>query len=210
MKNYTQLIAGIVIGSALTGSFAFANNLRTFLAEEADFPVMVNGSPVTLDMPVVTIQDRTYLPLRAMGNVLGIKVDWNEEKAQAEVVTDATPAPTSTATPTPEATPTPTDATATPIPTDSVTGGPLYTNDGLEIEIGWNHITGEGYVLKGRIEKKLKAMGYTYRFGIDMLADESWNAVITDIPHDDFNQELIPLDFYYSTISPYILSLPKK
>lgn len=71
MKKYTSFIAGIVIGSVLTGSLAVAGSLRTFVAEEADFPILVNGEMVQLDMPVVTIQDRTYLPLRAMGRRAG-------------------------------------------------------------------------------------------------------------------------------------------
>lgn len=88
LKKYRQLVLGIIIGVMITGVVAFAGELRTFVAEEANFPVLVDGSPISLDMPVVTIEGRTYLPLRAMGDVLGISVEWNEEKGQAEVAKD--------------------------------------------------------------------------------------------------------------------------
>lgn len=85
LKKYKQLIIGIIIGSILSCSVAFANDIRTFIAQEAQFPVVVNGTAVKLDMPVVTIDGRTYMPLRAMGDVLGVKVNWNDEKKQAEI-----------------------------------------------------------------------------------------------------------------------------
>lgn len=86
LKKYRQLVTGIVIGSLLFAMIpAIANTLRTYTAEEAGFPVVVDGNPVELDMPVVTIEDRTYLPLRAMGDALGVKVTWNEELQRAEV-----------------------------------------------------------------------------------------------------------------------------
>ncbi len=206
MKNYTQLISGIVIGSVLTGSLAFANNLRTFTAEEADFPVVVNGSSVTLDMPVVTIQDRTYLPLRALGNVLGIKVDWNEEKAQAEVVTDATPAPTSTATPTPEATPTPTDAaTSTPTTTTRLSKTP----DGLEIYYFGGDV---GYVQGHEVINNMKKHGLTnYRYTSTEIVDitNGGEAIITGIPISEDHLTYIPVEFYLETMLPVINKLIK-
>ena len=87
LKKCKQLILGVVIGGLLFGVVpAIANTLRTFTAEEASFPVLVNGVEVKLDMPIVTIEGRTYMPLRALGDVLGVKVDWNDEKQRAEVI----------------------------------------------------------------------------------------------------------------------------
>lgn len=88
MKKYKQLIIGILIGAILFGGLSvIANGVKTYFAKQADFPLLVDGVEVKLDMPIVTIEDRTYLPLRAIGNVLGVKVDWNNEKGQAEVIT---------------------------------------------------------------------------------------------------------------------------
>lgn len=86
--KYKQLIAGIIIGAILFGGFAaVADSIKTYIAEQANFPLLVDGVEEKLDMLIVTIEGRTYLPLRAMGNVLGVKVDWNAEKGQAEVTT---------------------------------------------------------------------------------------------------------------------------
>lgn len=79
-----KLFAGIIIGAMLT-SFGFAEDLISFVAVKANFPIMVDGKPFTSDNPAVVIDGRTYLPLRAMGNVLNVPVNWNSEKGQVEV-----------------------------------------------------------------------------------------------------------------------------
>lgn len=89
LNKHKQILVGIVIGAIIFGATpALTNTLRTFIAEEASFPIVVDGAKVELDMPVVTIEGRTYIPLRALGDVLGVKVDWNDEKGQAEVLRD--------------------------------------------------------------------------------------------------------------------------
>lgn len=52
-------------------------------------------------------------------------------------------------------------------------------------------------------------MGYNYVFGMGIFLDESYNILISDIP-DNNSPSAIPLDYYYSTILPFINSLPKK
>ena len=221
MKSYKQLITGIVIGATAATAVAFAGDLRTFVATEADFPVMVNGSPVTLDMPVVTIQDRTYLPLRAMGDILGVSVDW--DGSQAVVTTEATPEPT--ATPTPESTTTSNTPIPTTAPYASITDtiAPIVTTDkdpnrwqrtsntkdGLPI---WSY-QGVDYVIDTDIEHKLKYIGFgNYSFRTTYLGDDdskTGEPVIDNIPFHPNNNDAIPLDFYYSTILPWIESLTK-
>ncbi len=46
---------------------------------------MVNGEEFVSDPPALIVDGSTYLPLRAMGNTLGVSVDWNEELRQAEI-----------------------------------------------------------------------------------------------------------------------------
>lgn len=81
-RKHKQLIVGILIGVFVTSAVVFADEIRTFVATEAQFPVLVDGAPVQLDMPVVVIEGRTYLPLRAMGDVLNIFVDWDATNSQ--------------------------------------------------------------------------------------------------------------------------------
>lgn len=223
MKSYKQLITGIVIGATAATAVAFAGDLRTFVATEADFPVMVNGSPVTLDMPVVTIQDRTYLPLRAMGDILGVSVDW--DGSQAVVTTDATPEPT--ATPMPESTTTSNTPIPTTAPYASITDtiAPIVTTDkdpnrwqrtsntkdGLPI---WSY-QGIDYVIETDIEHKLKYIGFGQYEIVDTTLydwdDKTGASIIDNIPvhHNDNGSVSIPLDFYYSTILPWIENLTK-
>ncbi|MBQ7668780.1 MAG: hypothetical protein IJS47_05590 [Clostridia bacterium] len=57
----------------------------SFNALQATFPILINGSEWTTDKPVVVIDGSTYLPLRAMAEVLGVGINWNEGKRQVEV-----------------------------------------------------------------------------------------------------------------------------
>lgn len=86
MKKFISgFIAGALIFSML-GVFAAV----TYVAKPVDFKVMVNGKEFTSDPPPLEVDGRTYLPLRAMGDALGVPVNWNEEKRQAEVGNNAT------------------------------------------------------------------------------------------------------------------------
>jgi len=87
LKRLKDFTIGMLIGSLLFGIIpTIANTVKTFVAEEATFPILVDGQEVKLDMSAVTIEGRTYLPLRTLGNILGVKVDWNDEKGQVEII----------------------------------------------------------------------------------------------------------------------------
>ncbi len=80
MKKFiTGFIVGAVICSML-GAFAVS-----YIANPVDFKVLVNGKEFVSDPPALEVEGRTYLPLRAMGDALGVPVNWNEELRQAEV-----------------------------------------------------------------------------------------------------------------------------
>ena len=81
MKKFISgFIAGALIFSML-GVFAAV----TYVAKPLDYKVVVNGEEFTSDPPPLEVDGRTYLPLRAMGDALGVPVNWNEELRQAEV-----------------------------------------------------------------------------------------------------------------------------
>ena len=77
-----KFISGVIVGAVLASSAAMA---VSYVAEPASFKVMVNGTEFTSDPPAMVIEGSTYLPLRAMGNALGVPVEWNAELGQAEV-----------------------------------------------------------------------------------------------------------------------------
>ena len=80
-----KFICGFLIGAMLFGTIgAFA---VSYVANPVDFKVLVNGEEFVSDPPALEVEGRTYLPLRAMGEALGVPVTWNEELRQAEVGT---------------------------------------------------------------------------------------------------------------------------
>lgn len=80
-----KFICGFLAGALVFG--AVASFAASYVAETAGFKVLVNGKEFTSDPPALVVEGRTYLPLRAIGDALGVPVGWNEELAQAEVGT---------------------------------------------------------------------------------------------------------------------------
>lgn len=77
-----KFIIGLITGVMLASTIAFA---ATYTASPATFKVLVNGKEFVSDPPALVVEGRTYLPLRAMGDALGVPVEWNAELGQAEV-----------------------------------------------------------------------------------------------------------------------------
>ena len=78
-----KFLSGFLAGAILFGAIGvFA---ATYTAGTADFKIFVNGKEFTSDPTPVVIEGRTFLPLRAIGDALGVKVEWNEELRQVEV-----------------------------------------------------------------------------------------------------------------------------
>lgn len=57
---------------------AFAENTDLFQAYRSNATIFVDGVETDFDMPVVLIDDRTYIPLRETSEKLGIGVEWIE------------------------------------------------------------------------------------------------------------------------------------
>ncbi len=77
-----KFIIGFLIGAMIFGAVGYA---VTYVAQPATFKVMVNGKEFVSDPPALVVEGRTYLPLRAMGDALGVPVEWNAELNRAEV-----------------------------------------------------------------------------------------------------------------------------
>ncbi len=56
-------------------------------AEKANFDLKVNDKEIVSSNPIVTINGKTYIPLKEFEEYLGIKVEWNEE-GRVEIITD--------------------------------------------------------------------------------------------------------------------------
>ncbi len=85
-KVFTKsVIVALLIVSTITVAVA-----ATYTALTATFPIFINDKEWATENPIVVIDGRTYLPLKEIGDVLGVKVNWNEEKHRVEVGEDAT------------------------------------------------------------------------------------------------------------------------
>lgn len=79
-----KFISGFIAGAILCSIIA-TYAVTSYVANPLSYKVLVNGKEFTSDPPPVEIEGRTYLPLRAISEALGVPVNWNEELRQAEV-----------------------------------------------------------------------------------------------------------------------------
>lgn len=81
-----KFLIGFLTGSVLFVSLGAIATV-SYIANPVDFKVLVNGKEFVSDPPALEVDGRTYLPLRTIGDALGVPVSWNEELRQAEVGT---------------------------------------------------------------------------------------------------------------------------
>lgn len=100
-----KIICGVIIGVvACLGFQSFASSINAALAT---FEVYVAGQKFVSDKPVLSVDGSTYLPLKAIADALGTKVEWNANQKRVEIGME--PSQSSAMTPTPIQTPKPTD-----------------------------------------------------------------------------------------------------
>ena len=73
------LLVSILVISTI--SFASSN----YEALLATFPILVNGEKISPDKPALVVDGCTYLPLKAMGQVLNVNVNWNSKLNRVEI-----------------------------------------------------------------------------------------------------------------------------
>ena len=59
-----------------------ASTIQTLLAIVEDFKLLINDEEVKLEQPIVTIDGRSFLPVRELSNILNHDVQWDEEKGE--------------------------------------------------------------------------------------------------------------------------------
>lgn len=117
---------------------------KTIKLTIGDYGALVNNERHTLDTAAVLKEDRTFVPLRFVSEILGATVGW-DENTNTVSITDSTitytPSPTATPTPTPIVrVHTPSPATPTPTPTNDV---PSFNNPIIGKPYYGNGITGK-------------------------------------------------------------------
>ena len=79
-----KFISGFIAGAIVFSTVAFA---ATYSAKTASFKVYVNGKEFQSSQETVVINGSTYMPLKAIGDVLGVPVKWNANAKRVEVGT---------------------------------------------------------------------------------------------------------------------------
>ncbi|XEC97248.1 Gmad2 immunoglobulin-like domain-containing protein [Paenibacillus tarimensis] len=87
MKGWKGFVAGLAAGSMLMLAIpSFAATVKQYLLVKSGYPIVVNGSVYNSpDLPVLNYEGNTYIPMRAVGQILGASVMWNKELKRAEI-----------------------------------------------------------------------------------------------------------------------------
>ena len=87
MKSYRMFAAGLLAGGMLMYAIpAVGSAVQSYVLTKAEYPVVVNGSPVGGSaLPILNYDGHTYIPMRAVGEILGAQVAWNDARKRAEI-----------------------------------------------------------------------------------------------------------------------------
>jgi hypothetical protein len=93
-KSYKGFIIGLIMGGLLMTALPSiaATTKQTYTLTDTTYPIEVNGSAyVNTQQPVMNYNGSTYVPLRAVGELLGANVAWDEANRRVEIRSDGTP-----------------------------------------------------------------------------------------------------------------------
>ena len=74
-----QIIILTIIALFALFAVAFTNNVMQLTAHIMHFRIFVNGEEKHFENPIITINDRVYIPLREVSELLGMDVEWDDE-----------------------------------------------------------------------------------------------------------------------------------
>jgi len=86
--KFKRGIAAVALAGGLLvlATTAFADSIKQYVLTDAAYPVYVNGNAYeSKELPLMNYEGYTYIPMRAVGDVLGAEVNWNDELKRAEI-----------------------------------------------------------------------------------------------------------------------------
>lgn len=92
MKGWKGFAVGLLVGGTLMFSISsMAATVKQYILGEPTYPVYVQGLPYeSPDLPIMNYEGNTYIPMKAVGDMLGASVTWNDQEKRAEIVYGAT------------------------------------------------------------------------------------------------------------------------
>ena len=79
---WKKTVSVIVIMALLSVLTAFAESTPFLEAYVSDIKIILNGEQVDFNLPVVTIDGNTYIPLRESAEKIGVGVGWDNENRE--------------------------------------------------------------------------------------------------------------------------------
>ena len=85
-----KIILGLIIGLIIATTLNVGAAIQEYILKPVTYPVIVNGEEYISDeLPILTLRtkegDNTYVPLRAMSDMLGVEIQWNGELGRVEI-----------------------------------------------------------------------------------------------------------------------------
>lgn len=89
MKKLKGFAIGLLVGGVLmTALPSWAASVKYTLLK-VTYPIFVNNSEYTnTELPMLNYEGNTYIPMRAVGDLLGATVQWNADQKRAEIYYD--------------------------------------------------------------------------------------------------------------------------
>lgn len=85
-QKLKHLIIGVLIGLLISSNIVFANSVKQFILQLASYPIVIDGQEyVNNELPILNYQGNTYVPLKAMGNILDANIEWNDALKRIEI-----------------------------------------------------------------------------------------------------------------------------
>ena len=81
-KTLIIFLLATIVSLTIATSVLFANSETTFTAHLVNFRILVNNEERNFTYPIVVINDRTYVPLREVGEALNMDVKWCAEERE--------------------------------------------------------------------------------------------------------------------------------